>query len=113
MADTDQWRDILITDRDLTLDAAGIPEMVKHRPTITQDIVHMIMESGLLIELVGERSQSKWTGNMTRLETLIEEDNRIIPGTVTINWEDREKLYIYAQSIAGDVNLTAELEWSL
>ena len=39
MTASNEWQDILITDRDITLDAAGIPEMVVLRPSITQDIV--------------------------------------------------------------------------
>ena len=100
-----QWRDILITNRDITLDPAGIPEYVTDRPSITQDIVHMIMESGILIELVGERSRAKWSGNMTRLEILVEDDIRIIPGTVVINWDDPEQIVLIAQSIIGDVQV--------
>lgn len=102
---TNEWQDILITDRDITLDAAGIPEMVVHRPSITQDIAHMIMESGLLIELVGERSQSKWADNMTQIETLVEDDTRIIPGTIRIDWSNPEKIYLYAESIVGDIEV--------
>ncbi len=103
------WQDILITDRDITLDAAGIPQMVVHRPSITQDIVHMIMDSDLLIELVGERSQSKWAGNMSQVETLVEDDTRIIPGTIQIDWGNREKIYLYAESIAGDIKVEMAL----
>ena len=105
MAASNEWQDILITDRDITLDAAGIPEMVLHRPSITQDIVHMIMDSGLLIELVGERSDSKWAGNMSKVETLVEDDTRIKPGTIQINWSNREKIYLFAESIAGDIEV--------
>ncbi|WP_067585288.1 DUF2590 family protein [Endozoicomonas ascidiicola] len=100
------WSDILITDRDLTLDPAGIPDYVTQRPSITQDIVHMILESGLLIELVGERSRAKWTGNMTRIEMLVEDDERIIPGTVVINWNDPEQIVLFAQSVMGEVSVT-------
>ena len=101
-----QWRDILITDRDITPDPAVIPEYVTQRPSITQDIVHMIMESGLLIELVGERSRAKWTGNMTRIEMLVEDDERIIPGTVVIDWDNPEKVLLFAQSVIGEVSAT-------
>lgn len=101
-----EWRDILITDRDITPDPAGIPEYVTQRPSITQDIVHMIMESGLLIELVGERSRAKWSGNMIRIEMLVEDDQRIIPGTVVINWNDPEQILLFAQSVFGDVSVS-------
>ena len=98
-----KWQDILITDRDITLDPAGIPVYVIQRPSITQDIVHMILESGLLIELIGERSRAKWTGNMTRIEMLVEDDQRIIPGTVVIDWDDPEQMVLFAQSVMGEV----------
>ena len=101
-----KWQDILITDRDITLDPAGIPVYVIQRPSITQDIVHMILESGLLIELIGERSRAKWTGNMTRIEMLVEDDQRIIPGTVVIDWEDPEQMVLFAQSVMGQVSVT-------
>ena len=100
-----KWQDILITDRDITLDPAGIPVYVIQRPSITQDIVHMILESGLLIELIGERSRAKWTGNMTRIEMLVEDDQRIIPGTVVIDWEDPEQMVLFAQSVMGEVSV--------
>ncbi len=103
--ETEQWQDILITDRDITLDAAGLPEMVTERPTISQDIVHMIMESGLLIDLVGERSMSRWTDNMNQVEVLIEDDTRIIPGTVQIDWSNPEKIHLYAKSVLGDIKV--------
>lgn len=101
-----KWQDILITDRDITLDPAGIPVYVIQRPSITQDIVHMILESGLLIELIGERSRAKWTGNMTRIEMLVEDDQRIIPGTVVIDWDDPEQMVLFAQSVMGQVSVT-------
>ena len=98
-----KWQDILITDRDITLDPAGIPVYVIQRPSVTQDIVHMILESGLLIELIGERSRAKWIGNMTRIEMLVEDDQRIIPGTVVIDWDDPEQMVLFAQSVMGEV----------
>lgn len=49
------YTDILITDGDITLDAGGQPVLVYDRPCIAQDILHMILESGLLVELIGER----------------------------------------------------------
>ena len=104
-AQNQEWTDILITDRDITLDTAGIPEMVVDRPSITQDIVHMILESGILIELIGERSQSKWADNMNRLETLVEDDNRIIPGTVQIDWTNRKMIYLYAKSLVREIEV--------
>lgn len=105
MSESQQWQDILITDRDITLDPAGMPDYVIQRPSITQDIVHMILESGLLIELVGERSRAKWIGNMTQIEMLVENDQRIIPGTVVIDWNDPEQMVLFAQSVMGEISV--------
>lgn len=109
MSQTQQWQDILITNRDITLDPAGIPEYVIQRPSITQDIVHMIMESGLLIELVGERSRAKWIGNMTRIETLVEDDQRIIPGTVVIDWNNPEQIVLFAKSVIDEITVSLSI----
>jgi len=109
MSQTQQWQDILITNRDITLDPAGIPEYVIQRPSITQDIVHMIMESGLLIELVGERSRAKWIGNMTRIETLVEDDQRIIPGTVVIDWNNPEQIVLFAKSLIDEITVSLSI----
>ncbi len=105
ISENGQWQDILITDRDITLDAAGLPEMITERPTISQDIVHMIMESGLLIDLIGERSMSRWADNMNQIEVLVEDDTRIIPGTVQIDWNNPENIHIYAKSVLGDIKV--------
>ena len=51
-----KYRDLLITDDDITLDAGGYPVLVTERACIAQDIQHMIRESGLLVDLVGERT---------------------------------------------------------
>ena len=69
----------------------------------------MIMDSGLLIELVGERSDSKWAGNMSKVETLVEDDIRIIPGTLQIDWSNREKIYLFTESTAGEIKVEMEL----
>lgn len=55
----EEYRDLLITEDDLTPDAGGIPEMVTGRASIAQDIVHMIRESGLLTEMLANRDPMK------------------------------------------------------
>ena len=102
---TEQWTDILIVDRDLALDVAGIPETTTNRGSIAQDIKHMFMDTGVAVELIGERNPAKWRQNQNRMEQMVEDDRRIIPGTVVIEQSDSETLYITADTVLGPVEL--------
>ena len=62
----DYYRDLLISKDDMTLDANGEPVLVTGRACIAQDIQHMIRESGLLVELVGERDGIRRKTNIVR-----------------------------------------------
>ena len=99
-----QWIDILITDHDVTLDVAGVPVETDGRASIAQDIKHMILETGILIELISERSGARWQHNINRLEMMVEEDVRIIPGTVKIEQQDHETFYLFAETTLGPLN---------
>lgn len=69
--------DLLITDDDLTLDIAGEPQLIYDRDCITQDIKHLIRDSGLMVEIVGQRSDIAVNERMQRLTLMIEEDTRL------------------------------------
>lgn len=76
--------DLLITDNDLTLDPSNQPLLVEDRASIAQDIGHMIRDSGLLVTLMAERDRFRRTDCIKQLELLVEEDERLVPGTVEI-----------------------------
>lgn len=76
--------DLLVTDDDLTLDIAGEPKLIYDRDCITQDIKHLIRDSGLMVEIVGQRSDIAVNERMQRLTLMIEEDTRLVPGTIKI-----------------------------
>ncbi|XPV75193.1 MAG: DUF2590 family protein [Desulfovibrio sp.] len=94
----DTYTDILITDNDLTLDAGGIPEAATDRNVIAQDICHMIRETGLLVELVGNRNADSRATSIVNLQLAIEEDERIVPGTVQIEEPEPGRFYITADT---------------
>ncbi|MFC6633528.1 DUF2590 family protein [Microbulbifer taiwanensis] len=97
MADT-KYQDLLIINNDIALDGIGVPLGISDRPSIAQDIKHMIRESGLLVELVGERDGAKVALNLQRLENLVETDVRIVPGTASITREDSETFLVRART---------------
>ncbi|MDC9591473.1 DUF2590 family protein [Xenorhabdus sp. XENO-10] len=96
--DEPKYIDLWITGGDFTLNAGNEPRFCHNRFSVGQDCVHAIMESGLATELVAERSPTLRADIRTQIEILVEEDERIIPGTVIINEETPTKLWIMAET---------------
>ena len=92
--------DLLITDNDLTLDGGGEPQLVDDRDSIAQDIKHLIRESGLMVQIIGERHPVRIASNLQALELLIEDDVRLEPGSIEITPIDPETYYISADTVA-------------
>ncbi|MBJ8970931.1 DUF2590 family protein [Citrobacter braakii] len=90
--------DLLILKGDFVLNAGYEPELCNNRKSIGQDIIHALIESGLATELIAERSPTMRADIFTRMELLIEDDERIIPGTVEISEESQERLWITAST---------------
>lgn len=90
--------DLLIENGNFVLNTGNEPELCNNRKSIGQDIIHSIMESGLATELIAERSPTIRADIFTRLELLIEDDERIVPGTVSISEESRARLWITANT---------------
>jgi hypothetical protein len=76
--------DLLISDNDLVLDLSQQPTLVDDRACIAQDIAHMIRDSGLLVTLVAERSTLRQRDCIQQMELLVEDDERLVPGTAQI-----------------------------
>ena len=68
----------------------------------------MIIESGLLVDLIAERSPMKWASNMILLEKMVEGDVRIIPGSVLIERDKRDagRIFLMANTILGPLDWT-------
>ncbi len=79
-----EYVDLLIVDNDLALDLSHQPLLVDDRACIAQDIAHMIRDSGLLFVLVAERDRLHQRDCIQRMELLVEDDVRLVPGTARI-----------------------------
>ncbi|MEA3725898.1 DUF2590 family protein [Enterobacter cloacae] len=102
--------DLLIEGRNFTLNPGSEPVLCNNSQSIGQDIVHSILESGLATELVAERSPTLRADVLTRLELLIESDERIEPGTVVVNEESMTRLWITVSTWDfGPVSVRADL----
>lgn len=93
-----QYIDLLITQRDFTLNSGNEPTLCNNRVSIAQDCVHAIIESGLATQLVGERSPTLRADIRNQIEMLVEDDERIILGTISVHEESPVKLWITAET---------------
>lgn len=80
-----KYFDLKIDDDDLLTDDNNQAVLVFDRDSIAQDIVHMIRESGYLVAMVGQRDADQRRLLLQQIMILVEEDKRIVPGTVAIS----------------------------
>lgn len=100
--------DLAISDNDLTLDSGGEPLLIDDRDSIAQDIKHLIRESGLMVKIIGERDQVNVRASLMELELLIEDDDRLVPGTIAITNIDAELYFITAETLEF-----GPIEWTI
>jgi len=101
------YTDLKITDDEIELDAAGIPVKIYDRDVIAQDVRHMIRESGLLPQMIAERSRDMRGLILKRLRMLVESDSRIIPGSTEINEISNGEFMLTADSEFGNISVGA------
>lgn len=102
-----KYTDLWIVDDQIKLDAAGIPELIHDRDVIEQDVRHALRESGLLEQLVGERSVQIKKLILKKIRILVESDARILPGSSAISAVNKQTFSISADSEFGPVVLGA------
>ncbi|YCO01556.1 DUF2590 family protein [Vibrio sp. VNB-15] len=95
-----QYIDLLVTEGGIDFDAGQQPIYTSDRNSIAQDIKHAIIESGLLREMQAERNRALRADVLTRIEMLVEQDKRIVPGSAEVTEESDEKIWIFAETEA-------------
>ena len=91
--------DLLITNENISLDAGNMPSLCDNRVSIAQDIKHALLESGLVTALIAERSALARKDIILQMTLLIEDDERLIPGTIRITEQSLERLFITAETV--------------
>ena len=94
-----KYVDLFIIGGDVELNNEGLPVLLDSRSSIAQDIKHMIIETGLLVQCIGERDFEKRKLAYNRIERNVDEDYRTISGTCLID-----------ESEGGNFWLTVETE---
>lgn len=93
------YRDLHISNGDIVLDAGLNPTYLTDRAAIAQDIVHAILETGIAHLLVSDRRTGVTADTQIKLKLLVEEDVRIMPGTVRIEEVSSGQWWVFADTI--------------
>lgn len=101
--------DLKITNDDVELDSSSQPVFIYDVDVVIQDIRHAIRESGLLEKLIAERSFKHRSLVFNQLKILVENDERIEPGSSDVTETEIGVIYISAISDFGDINFEAGL----
>lgn len=102
-----KYTDLHIKNGDVVLDAGNNPTYLTDRDVIAQDIVHAIIESGLAHLLISDRGTGVNGDTKTRIQLLVEDDLRIMPGTVTVeeNANNKGEWWVRANTLEfGDLS---------
>ncbi len=89
--------DLNILDNDIALDGFAVPSQLTSTDVIAQDIKHRIVESGKLTELIGLRNKNIVSKILTEIELIVEQDQRVQPGTIKV-----------VKTITGEISVTAK-----
>lgn len=91
--------DLNIINGDLSLDSGLTPLQLTKIQVINQDIKHRILESGLLVKLVGLRNANAIAMILTEIELVVEQDERITPGTIEVTKTATGQISVKAQTL--------------
>lgn len=94
-----KYIDLWIEGEDIVLDGGKQPILCDNRRSIAQDIKHTLLESGLLTALIGERSPVLRADIFLQMQLLIEDDERLVPGTIQIIEKNQKNLWIVAETV--------------
>lgn len=91
--------DLDIVNGDLFLDEDLSPLQLTETQVISQDIKHRILESGLLVQLIGLRNNNVIAKILIEIELVVEQDERVTPGTIEITHDASGQITINAETI--------------
>jgi len=96
-----QHFDLRVVAEDICFDGIDTLQTTDGRPSIAQDVVHAIIESQLLKKLIAQRDFMTRRSIYVQIETLVENDQRIVPGTAQVS-ESTTETTIWVQAKTYD-----------
>lgn len=79
-----KYIDLKVVDGDFVLNGAGDITPITDQESIGQDLKHMLIETGLVLQMVGERSAAVRVQLENKMLIQVENDTRLKPGTARI-----------------------------
>ena len=95
--------DLNILDNDISLDTFAVPNQLTGNDVIAQDVKHRIIESGKATKLIGLRNKDIVSKILTEIELIVEQDDRLVPGTITVTKQLAGNISVTAQTIEGAI----------
>ncbi|TMO02931.1 DUF2590 family protein [Pseudoalteromonas sp. S558] len=95
--------DLNIIDNDIALDGFAVPSQLTNSDVIAQDVKHRIIESRKLTELIGLRNKNIVAKVLTEIELIVEQDERLIPGTIKVIKQLTGEISVTAHTIEGAI----------
>ncbi|TMP73537.1 DUF2590 family protein [Pseudoalteromonas sp. S1608] len=90
--------DLNVVDRDLSFDEVLTPAQLTKSDVISQDIKHRLLESGLPFLLIGQRNINSIKMVLTEVELIVEQDDRLVPGTIQVFYGIDKSIKVLAQT---------------
>ncbi len=95
--------DLNIIDNDIALDSFAVPSQLTNSDVIAQDVKHRIIESGKVTELIGLRNKNIGAKILTEIELIVEQDERLVPGTIKVIRQATGEISVTAKTIDGAI----------
>jgi len=95
--------DLNIIDNDIALDSFAVPSQLTNSDVIAQDVKHRIIESGKVTELIGLRNKNIVAKTLTEIELIVEQDERLVPGTIKVIRQATGEISVTAKTIDGAI----------
>lgn len=95
--------DLNIIDNDIALDSFAVPSQLTNSDVIAQDVKHRIIESGKVTELIGLRNKNIVAKILTEIELIVEQDERLVPGTIKVIRQATGEISVTAKTIEGAI----------
>lgn len=95
--------DLNIIEQDITLNSYAVPSQLTNSDVIAQDVKHRIIESGKVTELIGLRNKNIMAKILTEIELIVEQDERLVPGTIKVIKQLTGEISVTAKTIDGAI----------
>lgn len=109
-----QYIDLHVHDGDFVFDEALQAQTVSDRQSIGQDIKHRLIESGLVLMLLGQRSEEERQAIINKVLIEVDKDSRLEPGTAQLlPSSPNHERYVLTATTIDYGQLQVDFQWPI